>query len=470
MFYLTLKCCRIESRFEYSDYVPPFDATHMEAALSLVTPHMLRWRSLMVLSDTWAPLHVGLLHLSDCFHGSVAPRLESLTLMRCNEYVSHAPLFQPEALQEPVFLHRSVLFPAFTFPKLTELTLTGVHADWNALHHILQRSNPPLLSLELSSHSSDVRPTLDQFRDILSVLPLLEELVIQGSGPLVEESADVNPMSHPPVALHHLEDLSIGYRSSFEAGSILRVIDAPRLQSLALEDATHPGDPEEVDAGSILSYISMGYMQKYRQEFTVTYSLANGLQYHRPDGSSEEQFLSEDGQPIYSSPFPELEVVRLTRVKAFAECFHALYAALPKLKELKLKAMSMEAVHPLLPPPTPNVSWTPVCPQLEALTLRLFREIYDVPALLERLTVHRSQRGICGMEEINICVNCGDKDALAAKHIPTSIGNTSIKCWAESIPAHCYDTEEEEEEEQAYELGGAFNDPIFDEWFRDHSG
>jgi hypothetical protein len=70
-------------------YSPPFSAAHMSTALMLLLPHIIRWRSLDIMTDIWCTIHAALTAINEHMTstGASFPRLESLTLMRCNDYV-----------------------------------------------------------------------------------------------------------------------------------------------------------------------------------------------------------------------------------------------------------------------------------------------------------------------------------------------------------------------------------------------
>lgn len=159
----------------------------MHYVLNILLPHIARVRSLAILTDRWAPMEVALECLSfenplfvSC--PSALPRslpmLESLVLMRCNEFVSYNPHFSPRERRDSSCLpFRGLLFapkhaPSQSplLPRLRVLSLSGVHLDWSSLPSLLPSSTSPggqgLRHLELSYHSADVRPSEKEFRDI----------------------------------------------------------------------------------------------------------------------------------------------------------------------------------------------------------------------------------------------------------------------------------------------------------------
>src|SRR6266550_1649616 len=146
----------------------------INSALSLLIPHLRRWRSLTIFTDTWAPMFIALNMINPSITTLGAPLLESLTLMRCNDFVSFSPEFRPRQLAKPAFLRRKKKADATTavanvLPRLKHLTLKGVHLDWPALADAMDASQVGgLKSLSLASHSIQVRPARRDFRRLLS--------------------------------------------------------------------------------------------------------------------------------------------------------------------------------------------------------------------------------------------------------------------------------------------------------------
>ncbi|KAG6823126.1 hypothetical protein H0H92_011300, partial [Tricholoma furcatifolium] len=244
-----------------SNYTPPFSSTHMIIAISHLLLHISRWRSLSILTDTWIPMYTALQEIQPHITTIGVPRLESLTLMRCNEYVSAVPVFQPQEMRDPNFLNLSNTTTPLPnlLPRLRHLTLFGVHVDWTSLSSILTQSNHGLDSLELYSHCMDVRPTRSEFHQLLSHCPHLSKLVVNASGPRCPDD-NANPSMTPGeitcVALPLLRELTVGYHSALEGKAILDAIDATRVESFTLEDASLPGHVGDLNAGSLLTYLA----------------------------------------------------------------------------------------------------------------------------------------------------------------------------------------------------------------------
>ena len=219
----------------------------MNIVFSLLLPHLSRWKSLSILTDCWAPMYTALTAINPFITRFGAPLLESLSLMRCNDLISFSPLFQPQQLKEPKFLnrggggssgnnnnttahHSDIEWCPDMIPSLKYLSLRGVHVDWDVLGDSLSTSESGLTSLELASHSHDVRPSPSQFHKILSSSSGLRNLVLSASGPSVSEdtgsfSSSLSSSStvydddgYVPVHLPHLRNITIGYRDRKSVG------------------------------------------------------------------------------------------------------------------------------------------------------------------------------------------------------------------------------------------------------------
>ncbi|KAI0746267.1 hypothetical protein C8Q80DRAFT_1337305, partial [Daedaleopsis nitida] len=245
---------------ELYDYTHPFRVEHMHHVLNILIPHVRRFRSLAVLTDRWAPMQTAL----DCLSMEIpafvsAPRplpsslplLESLVLMRCNEFVSYHSEFSPADQKDPGFLPFSALLrdaddPASepVLPGLKKLVLSGVHTEWSALPRLLpppQSPSPsPLETLDMSYHCTEVRPSERDFRALLARCPKLRTLSLRVSGPRSPDSADTcsTAQGASPVPLPHLERVTLGYDDPYAAAAVLDLLAAPGVAQLTLEDAS----------------------------------------------------------------------------------------------------------------------------------------------------------------------------------------------------------------------------------------
>jgi hypothetical protein len=400
--------------------------------------------------------------------------------MRCNDFVSFSPQFQPRRLKNSAFLSRDVADVPQTeshiLPSLKHLCLRGVHAEWDSLATALGQS-PVLSNLELQSHCADVRPSVDQFRHLLSSTPALRKLVVSGSGPEFPDDVDDTPPDCDPVHLPRLHDITVGYRSALEGRTLLKLLDAPNAKSLTLEDVTYPGDPEEINGGSLLTYLGSKESHVHENEFRVVYDLPQGVHYqvaveaHSKASQcphSRRPSLKEEPRPA----LPLLQNVTLKNVKASPRPMRTFFHALPHLQHLELIGMSMQAVHALRPSISPS-SNSP-CPQLRSLSIKGSEQmqIQDLDFIVGNLAVERESKGACGLQEVDIHVDAARAASVAAAVSPASPGmKVTIVSDSES------DEEEEDEvdaedpamfddeEASAYLPGGIFNDPFFDAYY-----
>ncbi|KAF9465970.1 hypothetical protein BDZ94DRAFT_1158972 [Collybia nuda] len=475
----------IPSEYECDTYTPPFSSDHMSTALSLLLPHLRRWRSIDILTDSWAPMYVALQQIHKPITTLGAPLLESLTLMRCNDFVSYSPTFQPHEMIGPALFRPSEQKPSRqdVLPRLTSLTLRGVHVDWSSLTSILSRSQTTLRALELSSHCSEVRPTLSEFRQLLATSPSLRKLVVNGSGPFISDDAEddqsVSEEASDLISLPCLDEITLGYRSAYDGQIILEQLDAPNVKVLTLEDSNHPGEPEEIDAGSLLAYMGTGDSQGVAQELVVAYTTPDGVRYHialdkepsMPMGRKREDPLV-DGEADSQATFPLLEVVTLKGVKACSRPLQTFFNSLQNLRHLELSGMTMHAVRALLPADH-SFGLAPViapCPQLQSLCIRGFESLQldDLHFVVARLSAERLNNGACGIHEVDIHM---DHTSTCITEDIFCVSQTGTKVNIFKDPLHEDDDEEgmycddEDIDTDPYKAGGVFNDPLFDAYY-----
>ncbi|KAI1792324.1 hypothetical protein LXA43DRAFT_1007624 [Ganoderma leucocontextum] len=312
----------------------------MHHVLNMLLPHARRFRSLAVLTDRWAPMQTAL----DCLSMEIPafvetprplppslPFLESLILMRCNEFVPYHAEFSPAEGKDPNHLPFGALLSVNeraqsdepVLPRLKKLILSGVHTNWSALPRLLRAQPTPrapgLETLELSYHCNDVRPAERDFKALLERCSRLKELVLRVSGPRSPEtvvSCSSSSYVEEPLPFPHLDSIELGYDDAYTAATILDMIHAPALRHLGLEESSSPASEVRVDAEPLLTAC------------TVPPSHRAGT-----------------GAP----PFPRLESLSLTRVDASGEAFGALYDALPSLHVLTVSQMFLlggEALRP----------------------------------------------------------------------------------------------------------------------------
>ena len=442
-------------------YTPAFTSKHMNIVFSLLLPHLSRWKSLSILTDVWAPMYTALTAINPFITRFGAPLLESLSLMRCNDLISFSPLFQPQHLRNPKFLnpggnnntnqthHSDIEWCSNIIPSLKYLSLRGVHVDWDALGDSLSTSESGLTSLELASHSHDVRPSPDQFHKILSSSTGLRNLVLSASGPSISEdtvssssssaaAATVLDTDYVPALLPHLRYITIGYRTAMEGRVALGLIDAPNTKELVLEDATYVGDPDVINAGPLLSYIGTRQFGEAHQNHRITASSelttttlghqsAPLIVAEKPAMNISCIHVNKDAsESRTAAAFPLLESVTLRGVKTCSQPLRVFLGSLPNLQHLELTRMSMQAIHALLPSVVLQITSTHEdcyttnldcpCPQLRSLCIRSFEQLdsRDVDFIIGSLPVERQTKGgACQLREVDIHVDAATATCVA---------------------------------------------------------
>ncbi|KAJ7724328.1 hypothetical protein DFH07DRAFT_759110, partial [Mycena maculata] len=231
-------------------YAPLFSAEHMSTVMEMLLPHLGRWRSLSILTDIYAPMHAALRPLEAYLTCYSAPHLESLRLMRCDAYAAHA-FFSPVAEPEHVFL--SSVTSGGILPRLHRLSLRGVPAAWGQLASVLPDC---LRSLELSYHPLPTQPTVPELANLMAAAPRISQLVINGSGPaLPDPTAPTLTTTPAPVLLPELKSLKLGYTSASTGLAFFRILSAPHIRSLKLEDASDLAVIVPVDAAPLIAHL-----------------------------------------------------------------------------------------------------------------------------------------------------------------------------------------------------------------------
>jgi len=182
-------------------------------------PSHPRWRSLTVLTDTWAPMHTFLAY-STMF--SSLPELERLSLNMCNAFIGFPDAPDPTP-SDPVELFGGNAH----LPRLRHVALAGVHIDYSCP----RLKN--LLSLDIRHQQSRVSPTIRQLRQLLHASPELESLsLVALNPPLKEPERD----DGPAVLLGHLKNLTLGWWFVENAVKVLETLQLPVVENLVLED------------------------------------------------------------------------------------------------------------------------------------------------------------------------------------------------------------------------------------------
>ncbi|KAJ7028845.1 hypothetical protein C8F04DRAFT_1398714 [Mycena alexandri] len=235
-----------DQEWDFDDNGAWFSADHMSAAMSVLLPHLGRWRSLSILTDVYDPMRAALRPLEVYLAAYGAPHLESLRLMRCDAYAVHSLVAEPDYL----FLS-SITNSESVLPNLRHLTLRGVPAAWTPLATLLPEQ---LNTLELSFQPMTTQPSVPELARLLQAAPHLARLVLNGCGPAFLDPAGVFlPTDLEPIHLPLLKSLALGYTSALSALAVLQLLAAAQLHTLALEDASHHAEMVPVDGVPLLA-------------------------------------------------------------------------------------------------------------------------------------------------------------------------------------------------------------------------
>ncbi|KAF4623872.1 hypothetical protein D9613_001321 [Agrocybe pediades] len=230
--------------WDWDEDAHQFGWKEMENVMRLLLPHVQRWKTITILTDTWAPIFTFLWYTKEV---KSAPKLESVSLSRCNAFFA-APgqIFRPVSLREPI-----PFFGGTQLERLRRLTLVGVHVDWGTASSLRN-----LTHLELEYQASDVMPTWKEFQVIVAGCPMLLELVLDGCTPQYE---DVGSLERRDIILPHLQKLSIGFCEASSAVQFLTCLVVPCLMDLTLEDISRLVNPlQHPDSTRILEWFAGG--------------------------------------------------------------------------------------------------------------------------------------------------------------------------------------------------------------------
>jgi hypothetical protein len=442
----------------------------MQVALSLLLPHIARWKHLTILTDTWAPMYTALKIINPFLSQSGAPLLQSMSLMRCNDYVSYSRRFQPRQLRDLGFLTSPTTSPGRTradlLPSLKHLTLRGVHVNWDALGNILGASGSGLSHLELASHPRDVRPSINQFHKLLQSTPNLKTLYVVGTGPEGPGSENDSVHNYEPVHLPRLRSVALGYRTETGGRSLLHFLDAPGVQSLVLDDTTYPADQPDVNAGPILSYLGTKRCDGNEHSPEATSRPPTEAEKRRKRSICATQD-DVDKQCRRAGTFPLLSHVVLRNVKSTFQPLTAFFNSLHNVTHLELSGMSMLPIHALVPYSLPPSNDIP-CPRLHSLTFKdSDYSVEDLDFIITRLSSCRQARGAPELHDLNFHVKlsrAGDVQLITAA--AASSPDSNVRIFSDKdIGIGSEDDDlviEDESEDSAFRPGGVFNDPMFD--------
>lgn len=236
----------------------PFTIERMSAIVDILIPHISRWESVEILSDTWSPLYIFLGRCSPSTSPSVdgnkmakttVPRaLRRLSLSRCNAYFS-----MPDVLFAPTKWSDHFALFGGEAPLLKQVLLAGVHVNW--INSPIQN----LTELSLKYHAQDVLPSLSQFITILRASPRLEKLSIYGWAVCSLDETEALSTLKEAIHLPQLYELALGW---VDAEYTIRFFSLfsfrmPRLRSIALEDIMNNLNPiTTLNSSAILDDLS----------------------------------------------------------------------------------------------------------------------------------------------------------------------------------------------------------------------
>ncbi|TFK47406.1 hypothetical protein OE88DRAFT_802018 [Heliocybe sulcata] len=303
----------------WEEEINGFASEEMKNILDILLPEVYRWKSVTLLTDTWAPIHTFLTLTSSV---TSAPMLTDVSLLRCNEYlVSKGQAFLPANLKEPVPLFGGRL------TRLRNVTLSGVHVEWAS--SCLRN----LETLELKYHAHEVSPHLHEFLRILGECPTLKSLSLVGWGTRLDMGHGA-PSSGVPVSLPCLKKLEIGFVDIDHTVKVLTFLHFPKLEDLFLQDvAASLGSPNPVCCDSLLDYLAN---RRVLRE-------VRGIQLHHIHASyaSLAKFFSStphlSSLTLHKSCGDVLEVLKTRQTETGLIC--------PRLKDLHCRNM---LVHPVL--------------------------------------------------------------------------------------------------------------------------
>ena len=217
---------------EYSPDPRKEGLQRLRQILDVASPHVGRWKTFDLSVTTWEQMNCALTRLESI---GKAPMLQQLSLY-CDEDTGYERFF-PQGFKAP-----KVIFDG-NLPKLEHLGLWSVHFDWNILipRPVPSPSNETLMGqeitttnlteIELAFHALDVRPTFQQFSDIVQRSPRLQALKLTCSGPWFPPEHT----SRDKIVLPALDTLVLGNQDEPYAIKLIKAFYMPKLTSLSLD-------------------------------------------------------------------------------------------------------------------------------------------------------------------------------------------------------------------------------------------
>ena len=218
-----------EPRYDEHDTFHTNETTWVQDIMTVLRGTETRWKSITVVSETWLPLY----KLMEDWAFTHLPSLESISMERQGTIfgMRNVP-FDPPLLVGPMTLFGRNA----SLPKLRDLSLSGVHVDWDDASGGYQN----LCKLEINNLTYDVGPSFEQFAAMLSSSPRLEYLDVSGfcpehhTGPAPPAGGDPEiPIVHLPV----LKEFTFGWKDANLGGLFLQMFQIGNsLESLTLMD------------------------------------------------------------------------------------------------------------------------------------------------------------------------------------------------------------------------------------------
>jgi hypothetical protein len=320
---------------------------NLDVLMSLLVPHISRWRSIEVAVSRYKYMFIFLSAVSDPSIGG-APQLEALKLYDC---------IYEESLT--TFAHRDLVqhFKLFggVAPRLKTVVLWGVHVDW-CQGWLSYGSN--ISDLALCFHAEDVRPSWSQLVGILT--PKLKTLSLRCSGPLGSphdwcSEGGSGSYNSGVIELRSLIELTLTFRLPGYVSGLLRCLALPALQNLTLD------------------FLGRDYTD-------VVAQIVN------PATIAVPMVPEKDRQSLLSG----LETLKLRRLLCSDHSVELMYAELGNLKALKLSMADLTPAFLQLLDPLYSVPGHPVwLPSLTSLTTS------DVPGdQILQLVRNRKEAGV----------------------------------------------------------------------------
>ncbi|KAI0785268.1 hypothetical protein C8Q75DRAFT_776626 [Abortiporus biennis] len=218
----------------------------VELMISLVEPHIYRWRTFEYMVSDYRPMQNVLLRLGQA---TSAPELQVLQLYHYEDADDYEHFGLPEYKEQDfVLFHGNV-------PNLRCVALWGVHLNWEKSTFLRGLSD-----LELAYHASDVRPSYRVFTRIIQDSPKISTLTLCESGPaggpvewlqsLIEgvnadrvtessTSREISPSPIPSIttniSIPSLKELVFAYLDCDYACELLDRLAIPSVVELALD-------------------------------------------------------------------------------------------------------------------------------------------------------------------------------------------------------------------------------------------